>query len=277
MWNDAIEQYKAYVTLERGLSVNSVGVYIADIRKLATWCESNEITDPAHVTPIVLKNFATWAKQAGTTTRSLDRIIASLRSFFSYLLTEGVLAHNPALMLKYSNTPRPKPTILNPEEFEALLLGLEMFKPECHRNKAMLGLMYTAGLSVSELIGLKVSDIDFRTNCIYIEGEGHKTRVIPLTPTARQYVKPYFKTFRESLNTPPDTLFLNNRGTSLSRIMVFNIVKHLAEKVGFVKKISPSTFRHSFAYNLIQSGTDLKTVKKMLGFTSASMLDVYIN
>lgn len=278
-WENAIENYKTYLILEKSLSSNSVEAYLNDVRKLAKFCEDNHsVNGPDGVTYDILKDYMLYINDMGVTNRTQARSISSIRSFFKFLVYDGILEINPTKMLEAPKIGRKLPSILTVEEIDAILNAVEMYKPEGQRNKAIIETLYSCGLRVSELISVKISNINFRMGTIKIEGKGNKERMIPLSKNAKQEIKLYLKGYRDYLDIQKgyeDVLFLNKRGTSLSRVMVFNIIKHLADRAGIKKSVSPHTFRHSFASHLVTGGADLRAVQDMLGHESILTTEIY--
>ncbi len=278
-WDNAIENYKTFLILEKSLSPNSVEAYLNDVRKLEKFCEENfSVTDLKKVTYEMLREYITFVSDMGVTNRTQARSISSIRSFFKFLVYDGILETNPTKLLEAPKVGRKLPSTLTVEEIDTILNAVEMFKPEGQRNKAIIEVLYSCGLRVSELIGLKLSNVNFRQGVIKIEGKGNKERLIPLGKNAKQEIKLYLKGYRSYLDIQPefeDILFLNKRGAALSRVMVFNIIKHLAHRAGLKKSISPHTFRHSFASHLVTGGADLRAVQDMLGHESILTTEIY--
>lgn len=278
-WDNAIENYKTFLILEKSLSANSVEAYLNDIRKIARYCEEEKsVTDVCNATYDMLKNYLMFINTVGVTNRTQARSISSIRSFFKFLVYDGILEGNPTKLLEAPKIGRKLPNVLSVEEVDSILHAVEMYKPEGQRNKAIIETLYSCGLRVSELIDVKLSNINFRLGVIKIEGKGNKERIIPLSKNAKQEIKQYQKVYRDYLDIPEeskDILFLNKRGTPLSRVMVFNIIKHLADRAGIKKSISPHTFRHSFASHLVSNGADLRAVQDMLGHESILTTEIY--
>lgn len=274
---EAIEKYQAYLIIERSLSENSISAYMADMNKLAKYCiQVVEVDDPGKVSGAILNSYM---NQLTETDRTKARTISSIRSLFKYLVKDGYLETDPTEAMTAPKITRKAPIILSVQEIEDIRKRVEMYKPEGQRNKAMIEILYSCGLRVSELINVKLSNINFHSGTIKIEGEGNKERVLRLTPTAKQEIKLYMKNYRDHLDIckgNEDVLFLNKRGAALSRVMVFNIIKHLADRAGIKKTISPHTFRHSFAAHQIDNGVDLQSVKNMLGHESILTTEVYM-
>lgn len=274
--NVAIENYKAYLIIEKRLSENSIEAYLNDIKNFTKYIDSECITRTEDITSERIQSYI--GKNSNANPRTLIRLTSVLRSFFKYLKSNGYMGSDPVLILKAPKFVRNAPTILSEEEIKLILRAVEMYKPASLRNKAIIEILYSCGLRVSELLELKISNINFQINSLKIEGKGNKERSVSLSRTAQEYIKNYLKGYRGYLHIQKgyeDILFLNNRGKSLSRVMVFNIIKHLSQRAGINKLISPHTFRQSFAFRLINKGTDLKTVQNMLGYESILSTDIY--
>lgn len=278
-WENAIESYKTYLILEKSLSSNSVEAYLNDINKLSRFCEEkHQVHTPDGVTYEILKDYLIYVGEIGVSNRTQARCISSIRSFFKFLVFDGKLENNPTKSLEAPKIGRKLPNILTVDEIDAMLNAVEMYKPEGQRNKAIIEMLYSCGLRVSELISIKLSNINFRQGTVKIEGKGNKERIIPLSKNAKTEVKQYLKVYRDYLDITKDCediLFLNKRGASLSRVMVFNIIKHLAKRAGIKKNVSPHTFRHSFASHLVSGGADLRAVQDMLGHESILTTEIY--
>lgn len=278
-WDNAIESYKTYLILEKSLSSNSVEAYLNDINKLAKYCaDKHNVKIPDEVTYDILKDYLVFVSEIGVTNRTQARCISSIRSFFKFLVFDGKLENNPTRLLEAPKIGRKLPNILTVEEIDSMLNAVEMYKPEGQRNKAIIEMLYSCGLRVSELIDIKLSNINFRMGIVKIEGKGNKERVIPMSKNAKEEIKRYLKVYRDYLDIEKDyedVLFLNKRGTALSRVMVFNIIKHLAKRAGIKKNVSPHTFRHSFASHLVSGGADLRAVQDMLGHESILTTEIY--
>ncbi len=238
-WDNAIESYKTYLILEKSLSSNSVEAYLNDINKLAKYCaDKHNVKIPDEVTYDILKDYLIFVSEIGVTNRTQARCISSIRSFFKFLVFDGKLENNPTRLLEAPKIGRKLPNILTVEEIDSMLNAVEMYKPEGQRNKAIIEMLYSCGLRVSELIDIKLSNINFRMGIVKIEGKGNKERVIPMSKNAKEEIKRYLKVYRDYLDIEKDyedVLFLNKRGTALSRVMVFNIIKHLAKRAGIKK------------------------------------------
>ncbi len=278
-WNEAIDSFRTYLILEKSLSTNSVEAYLNDIRKLATHCEGRTPSlNPKEVSYDVLNEFLSVLKDTGVTPRTQARSISSIKSFFKYLLYDGAIGLNPANSLDAPKIGRTLPSVLSVEEIEAMINAVDLTKQEGQRNKAILETLYSCGLRVSELVNLKLSQINFRTGYIKIEGKGNKERIVPLGAKAKDEIRCYLKKDRDRMKKAKgfeDILFLNKMGKSLSRVMIFNIIKETALRAGLNKVVSPHTFRHSFASHLVNGGADIRTVQDMLGHESILTTEIY--
>ena len=278
-WNEAIDSFRTYLILEKSLSTNSVEAYLNDIRKLAAYCEQRTPSlNPKEVSYDALNEHLSALKESGVTPRTQARSISSIKSFFKYLLYDGAIGLNPANSLDAPKIGRSLPSVLSIEEIEAMINAVDMTKQEGQRNKAILETLYSCGLRVSELVNLKLSQINFRTGYIKIEGKGNKERIVPLGAKAKDEIRCYLKKDRDRMKKArgfEDILFLNKMGKSLSRVMIFNIIKETALRAGLNKVVSPHTFRHSFASHLVNGGADIRTVQDMLGHESKLTTEIY--
>ena len=278
-WENSKKGYENYLKLEKSLSQNSVAAYINDINKLIDFLNNNykKIT-PERVKLEHLKSFVEWLNERGVSPRTQARTISGIKSFFKYLLIEEKITSDPTALLESPKIGRKLPDILSMEEIDKLINAVDLDKPEGQRNKAMLETLYSCGLRVSELVNLKMTNLFFDQGFIKVEGKADKERLVPVSKTAIEEINKYANGYRKKLKIQKDhenILFLNRRGQSLSRVMVFTIIKNLAEKINLNKKISPHTFRHSFATHLINGGADLRAVQEMLGHESILTTEIY--
>lgn len=278
-WEDNKKGYENYLKLEKSLSPNSVSAYINDINKLIDFLdkEFNKVA-PNKVKLIHLKNFVKWLNEKGVSPRTQARTISGIKSFYKYLLIEEKITSDPTALLESPKIGRKLPDILSMEEIDNLIEGIDLDKAEGQRNKAMLETLYSCGLRVSELVGLKLTNLFFEQGFIKVEGKAEKERLVPVSGRAVNEINHYLNNYRKTLKVNKDSeniLFLNRRGRKLSRVMIFTIIKNLAEKMGLNKKISPHTFRHSFATHLINGGADLRAVQEMLGHESILTTEIY--
>lgn len=279
MWSSYFKGFKAYLQLERSLSENSVAAYMHDVGLLTQYLsETANTSSPEKITTDDLRAFIKAIAVLGMSSTSQARIISGVKAFYKYLLTDEVIQHNPAELLEAPKSHRKLPEVLTFEEIEALINIIDLSKNEGGRNKAILETMYSCGLRVSEVIGLRISNIYPKLGFIRVLGKGDKERLVPIGSAALKYISLYQENIRCHLPIAPkfsDILFLNKRGSPLSRVMIFYIIKELAVKAGITKTISPHTFRHSFATHLVEGGADLRAVQQMLGHESITTTEIY--
>jgi integrase/recombinase XerD len=278
-WDIYKKGFKAFLQLEKSLSAHSVEAYLRDIDKFAQYLfDEVGAIGPAEVT---LKNLQAFIQTIGKlemAPSSQARIISGIKSFFKYCLLEQIISINPTTLLPTPKIQRKLPDVLSFEEIEQLIGGIDLSKPEGGRNKAILEVMYSSGLRVTEAINLKISCLYLDVGFIRVIGKGDKERLVPIGSDAIKYIKLYKDTLR--VHQVPakdceDILFLNNRGKALSRVMIFYIIKDLIQKTGINKTISPHSFRHSFATHLVEGGADLRAVQEMLGHESITTTEIY--
>jgi integrase/recombinase XerD len=278
-WKFHISGFRTFLKLEKSLSVNSIEAYIDDVSKLISFLEiKNYNLPPESITLTYLKEFIKWINELGLSARSQARIISGIKAFYKYLLMEDIIETDPTTLLESPKIGRKLPEVLSVEEIDLLIGHIDLSKPEGQRNKAMIEVLYSCGLRVSELISLKLSNIFFDQGFVRVIGKGNKERLVPIGSKAIHEIELYLMD-RNKLPTiareNEDILFLNRRGRKLTREMVFTIVRDLAKKTGIRKKISPHTFRHSFATHLIDGGADLRAVQEMLGHESILTTEIY--
>ena len=279
-WNESILDYSHYLKIERGLSSHTIQNYIRDVKKLISYIDKKKITcTPIEINEDLIQQFIyEIAKEISP--RSQARIISGLRSYFDYLIFENYRESNPTDLIETPKIGVKLPDTLSEQEINSLISAIDLSKVEGERNRAMLETMYSCGLRVSELIDLKISDLFFDEGFIKIVGKGNKERFVPIHYSAQKYIVLYMNEIRDHLSIKKgfeDTLFLNRRGKSLSRQMIFMILKALAIKINLNKKISPHTFRHSFATHLLKNGADLRAIQQMLGHESITTTEVYVH
>jgi len=279
-WNESILDYGHYLKIERGLSFHTIQNYLRDVKKLISFLEKEyKHSSPIEINEEVIQKFVyEIAKEISP--RSQARIISGLRSYFDYLIFENYRESNPTDLIEAPKIGVKLPDTLSEQEINSLISAIDLSKGEGERNRAMLETMYSCGLRVSELIHLKISDLFFDEGFIKIVGKGNKERFVPIHFRAQKYIIMYMNEIRTFLSIKKgfeDTLFLNRRGKSLSRQMIFMILKDLAIKINLNKKISPHTFRHSFATHLLKNGADLRAIQQMLGHESITTTEVYVH
>lgn len=277
IWQIHIKSFEDYLMLEKSLSNNSVAAYRRDVEKLEQYLSlTQQDFSPLTIKKKHLRDFLVYLNELGFAATSQARLISGLKAFFKFLVFEKVIEISPASLLESPNTTRKLPSVLNFEEIESLLKAIDLSKPEGHRNRAIIETLYACGLRVSELTDLKISNLYLDIGFIKVVGKGNKERFVPIGEDAMKYIQ-YYLQDRKRLKIihDDDTLFLNRRGKSLSRVMIFYIIKDLAKAIGLEKNISPHTFRHSFATHLIEGGADLRAIQNMLGHVSITTTEIY--
>ena len=279
-WQSYIKEYQNYLRLERGLSKNTIENYSFDIEKLVLFLEQYKINvSPLQVSEETIQQFI-YEISSKVNARSQSRIISGLKSFFNYLVFEDYRKDTPLELIEVPKTGRKLPDTLSTEEIDALISAIDLSTPEGERNRAMLETLYSCGLRVSELVGLKISDLFFEEGFVKITGKGNKQRFVPIGLSTIKFISSYINLIRVHYPVQKgfeDTLFLNRRGKQLTRAMVFTIIKDLAVKINLNKTISPHTFRHSFATHLLENGADLRSIQLMLGHESITTTEVYMH
>lgn len=279
MWAPQIKSYKAYLQLEKSLSDNSVEAYLRDVEKLTQYLlQTDNKKSPADITLKDLQHFLRWIGELGMTPSSQARIISGIRSFYKFCAIENLVQKDPTALLEAPKLKRALPDVLSLEEIEGIIGAIDLSKPEGGRNKAILETMYSCGLRVSEVVNLKISHFYPDVGFIRVIGKGDKERLVPIGESAIKYIRIYKKDIRVHVPVKKgneDIVFLNRRGSKLTRVMIFMIIKELARKAGITKNISPHTFRHSFATHLVEGGADLRAVQEMLGHESITTTEIY--
>lgn len=278
-WQIYIDGFRNYLRLERSLSENSVEAYIGDVKKLSDFLAfSSPDTGPKDLQLNHLQEFTGWIHEAGLGARTQARIISGIKAFYKYLLLENEIKNDPTELLEAPRLGRKLPETLSIVEIDRMIAEIDLSKAEGERNKAIIETLYGCGLRVSELINLKISDLFPSEQFIRVTGKGNKERLVPIGKTALKHINLYLENIRNHLNIrkgEEDILFLNRNGKRLSRVMIFYIIRDLAERAGISKTISPHTFRHSFATHLVEGGADLRAVQEMLGHASITTTEIY--
>lgn len=279
-WSQALKDYQSYLKIERGLSANSIQNYSYDIVKLIKYLEEHNIEmSPIRVTEEDIQGFIYHlAKKMNA--RSQARIISGLKSFFNYLIFEDYRETNPLELIESPRIGRKLPDTLTTKEIDLLINVIDLSHPQGERNRAIIETLYSCGLRVSELTELKISDLFFEEDFIKVTGKGNKQRFVPISELTKKYINTYKDHIRIHLNPikdDVDILFLNRRGKKLTRAMIFTIVKTLTKQANIQKKISPHTFRHSFATHLLENGADLRSIQQMLGHESITTTEIYMH
>lgn len=273
-WKNAISDFRSYLHIERSLSKNTSVSYISDIRKFAV---SVGYADPSEVTSADISAFlSSELSSNGISKRTQSRYVSSLKSFFDFMEIEGRIAKNPAEIVEQPKIGRHIPTVLSLEEVERILGAFDLSQNEGHRNRAIIEMLYSCGLRVSELVSLRISDLFLEEGFIRVIGKGDKQRLVPIGKPAIKALGMYISQSRRSHSSKTeDILFLNRRGGKLTRQMIFLMIKDVCERAGITKEVSPHTFRHSFATHLVENGADLRAVQEMLGHESILTTEIY--
>lgn len=275
--NDFLPDFSHWLNLERGLSPNTVEGYTRDIRHLTEFLASEEVEVVTEVSEEVLHTFLASLHDIGLCASSQARVVAALRSFFRYLTAEGVIDRDPTLLLESPKVGRMLPDVLTVAEIDAMIAAIPPEKDESPRNHAIIEMLYGSGLRVSELCDLRISRIAPQEGLAIIEGKGSKQRIVPVSPEALRRIDEYLPLRPMPKPGADDILFLNRRGAPLTRVMVFLIVKQLAEMAGITKRVSPHTLRHSFATHLLEGGANLRAIQQMLGHESIATTEIYVH
>ena len=282
MWDIQKRGFKGFLAIEKSLSDNSIEAYLRDIEKLTQYLElenKNHLT-PIQVTLEDLQHFLSTIFELGLSARSQARIISGIKAFYNYLIIENLSKVNPAELLESPKIGRKLPDTLSIEEIQTLIDTIDLSSMNGERNKAILETLYGCGLRVSELVNLKISNIYFDEEFIKVVGKGDKERLVPISGSALKQIDIYLNQVRNHVKIAKgfeDFVFLNRSGKSLTRVMIFTIIKQLTEKAGIKKTISPHTFRHSFATHLVNAGADLRAVQDMLGHVSITTTEIYMH
>ncbi|WP_430409597.1 site-specific tyrosine recombinase XerD [Kordia sp.] len=279
-WAHSLKDFQHYLKIERGLSDNTIVNYSHDIEKLIRFLDENVIPhSPLTIDEETIQQFVYEVAKI-LNARSQTRIISGLKSFFNYLVFEDYRKDNPMELIETPKIGRKLPDTLALNDIEKLIKAIDLSKNEGHRNRAIIETLYGCGVRVSELVGLKLSDLFFDEGFIRVNGKGDKQRFVPISEFTQKHINLYINGQRNKIKHIPefsDTVFLNRRGKQLTRVMIFTIIKRLTEKSGLKKKISPHTFRHSFATHLLENGADLRAIQLMLGHESITTTEVYMH
>ena len=277
-WNQAIEEYKSYLKIERGLSMNSISSYENDVISLKDYLFNNEVKDsPTECSPETINSFI-YNCSKNNSSRSQARKISGLKSFFKFLVFEGYLKTSPMSNIESPKLGRKLPDILNVEEISKMINSIDEKEKFGQRNKTIIEILYGTGIRVSELIELRISNIFFKENIIRVLGKGEKERFVPLGIKAKKSINDYINTKRslqrvdESSN---DILILSKYGKKLTRHMIFTLIRNISKNCDINKKISPHTFRHSFASHLLKNGADLRSIQLILGHENITTTEIY--
>lgn len=276
---DRLQQaYEAYLKLERGLSENTLKAYCSDVRFFLEYLNDTDARIWM-VDDMALHGFMASLYEIGLSERTSARMLAGVRSFFKFLQLEGFLRVDPSVLVESPKLERSLPDVLTVEEIDAMIAEIDMEGKWGLRNRLIVEMLYGSGLRVSELVNTRISRLHLDEGYMLVEGKGNKQRLVPMSPVAVELAEKYLK-FRSTLKVSSkslDILFLNNRGTGMTRVMVFYILKELAQKAGIRKNVSPHTLRHSFATHLLEGGASLRAIQEMLGHESISTTEIYLH
>ena len=280
MWEHEIIEYKNFLKLERSLSDNSIDAYVNDINKLTSFLKSinKDYIDYSDIDTIIIREFVEYLYNLGISSYSQARIISGIKSFFNYLLIEEKIKINPTELIESPKLDKKLPDTLNIEDIEKILSSIELDSFEGVRNRAIIETLYSCGLRVSELINLSYQNLYLDIGFIKVIGKASKERLVPIGSAAIKYIKIYSDQHRKNIKIKSGNegfLFLNRRGSKISRNMIFIIIQKISKKINLEKKISPHTFRHSFATHMIEGGADLRAVQEMLGHESITTTEIY--
>ncbi len=279
-WKRTTKEYQSYLSIERGLSINSIQSYALDLKRLIRYLDTySSPPTPVGIDAETLKQFV-YETSKEISPRSQARLISGLKSFFNYLVFEGYREDNPMSLIESPRIGTKLPDTLSTEEIDELIAAIDLSSSQGERNRAIVETLYGCGLRVSELIGLKLSDLYFDEGFIKVTGKGSKQRFVPAASQTRKFIELYRREVR--LHQPVqkgygDTLFLNRNGKQLTRAMIFTLIRKLAQRAGIQKKIGPHTFRHSFATHLLENGADLRAIQLMLGHESITTTEIYMH
>jgi len=276
-WEQATHGFSNYLKIEKSLSHNSVDAYLYDINKLHTYIQSEKNDrPPASLSYEDIRDFIIAVGNGEDSARTQARMISGIRAFYRYLLIEGEIEKNPTTLIESPKLGLQLPNVLTVEEIDRIISVIDLSKPEGHRNRAIIETMYSCGLRVSELISIKLTDIHRKEGFVTVTGKGNKQRLVPIGSVALKEIDYYLEKRREMrVIKEANILFLNRRGSRLTREMIFMMIKGFAQTAGISKKISPHTFRHSFATHMVERGADLRAVQEMLGHESITTTEIY--
>ena len=276
-WNRYIKEFVSYLKIEKGLAENSIFAYQNDVAKLHDFSVSID-KNAEQISYNDLKLFIAALYDLGLSARTQARIISGIKQFYGYLLLENYITIDPSELLDQPKIGKKLPEVLTIEEIDRLIDALDMSKNESHRNKAIIETLYSCGLRVSELVNLRFSDLFFEEGFIRVIGKGNKERLVPVSASVEKEISIYNDHIRRHQNIKKgdeNVVFLNRRGGKLTRVMIFTIIKDLAERISLQKTISPHTFRHSFATHLLEGGANLRAIQEMLGHESITTTEIY--
>lgn len=273
-WSDALSDFETYLRLEKSLTQNSIDAYLRDVARLQAFL--GERIPPEQVSHNDLRDFLAAFSKENDNPRTQSRLLSGIRAFYRYLMTEDAINENPASLIDTPKIGMKLPVVLSVAEIEEIIDVIDLSKPEGHRNKAIIETLYGCGLRVTELVNMRITDIHVSEGYVSVTGKGNKQRLVPIGSKALREIELYLQ---HRIHLPNiydrNILFLNRRGRRLTRVMIFSIIKDLADRAGIKKNISPHTFRHSFATHMVEAGADLRAVQEMLGHESILTTEIY--
>lgn len=273
-WEEAGRHYRTYIKLEKRLAQNTVEAYMRDLRSFAHFILRMYDVPPAKVEEPMVQRYVAWLYDRGREKASQARSLSGVKSFFNFLLISDRIESSPAEFVLTPKFGRHLPDVLTTREIDRIIAAVDGTTPKEIRDAAMLEVLYSCGLRVSELTSLRIRDLFFGEGYIRVTGKGDKQRLVPISSTARERIHRYLEV-RRSARAGEETLFLNNRGSNLTRVMIFTILREAARRAGIEKKISPHTFRHSFATHLLEGGASIRQVQELLGHESILTTEIY--
>jgi len=276
-WTGSIKSFTAYLKLERGMSQNTVVSYQNDLKNLGRWADEKELK-PLKLSAENIREYLTFLHETGISERSQARALSTVRALYKFFLLEEWIEVDPTELIESPKLGRHLPDVLSEADIDKLIGEIDLTSTEGERNRAMLEVLYGCGLRVTELVDLQISNLRFNEGYLIVTGKGNKQRIVPINGAAMKFVGIYKEQIRNHQNIKKgheDVLFLNRRGAKLTRVMIFTIVKNLTEKAGIKKKVSPHTFRHSFASHMVNRGASLRVVQEMLGHESITTTEIY--
>ena len=273
-WEKTSRKYKTYIKVEKNLSKNSVESYMGDLRLFVDYICKDVVVEPQHIDAHLIENYLASLYDRGFESSSQARVLSSLKSFFDFLLMSDIISVSPTEFIEAPKIARKLPDVLSTREIDMIIESIATQTVKGKRDSAMLEVLYSCGLRVTELVSLRIGDLFFGEGFVRVIGKGDKQRIVPISDVARSKIEIYLEV-RVAKDRGEDVLFLNNRGAKLTRVMIFTILKQSAQRAGIDKAISPHTFRHSFATHLLEGGASIRQVQEMLGHESITTTEIY--
>ena len=279
IWSEYLDSYRNYLQLEKSLSENTVEAYFKDIKKFTDYLKENGFSGkPSEITQEKIREFIDYINELGMSASSQARALSGIKSFFKYLLIQDKIDKDPSSLIETPKIGKKLPVVLSPNEVKDLIAAVDLNSETGYRNRAILEVLYGCGIRVSELVDLRLTNVHFDEGFIKVQGKGNKERLIPLGQKAKDAILLFIEKYRSTINIDKkdeNILFLNRRGKKITRVMIFTIIKDLSFKIDLGKRVSPHTFRHSFATHLLEGGADIRAIQDMLGHESITTTEVY--